>query len=358
MYGGDREMDDYSEISMPELVQYVSVCLDEMEKLNKKITELCDINKVLINENNTLVREHMRLKYYLDCAMDNIKYELSDTEHLPGIVIPKICDISFTIDMLVNKHCSMARYGDGEFATMSNHFRQKFQEPNEELARRLTEIIQADDENFLIAIADNYGNLEKYTAQAKEGIRRYMSEKTREEHMYFLDMERTYHNAYISRPYVLYKDNMTEAPKHRFDALKQIWNNRNVIIVEGILSRLGIGNDLFDGALSIKRIEAPATNAFDRYDEILETALKAAEDDTLFLIALGPTAGVLAYDLYRSGCQAIDIGQVDIEYEWFLKGEGERTPVRGKYNNEIEGGDIVENIANPVYESQIIAKIL
>jgi glycosyltransferase family protein len=351
-------MDDYNEISMSELVQYVSVCLDEIERLNKTIEELCDINKTIINEHNNLVNEHVRLKSYVDCAMDNIKYELLDTEHLPKIVIPQIYDISFTIDMLVNKHCSMARYGDGEFATMSNQFRQKFQEPNEKLARRLAEIIKSDDEKFLIAIADNYGNLEKYTTQAKEGIRRYMSEETREEHMHFLDMERTYHNAYISRPYVIYKDNMTEAPKHRFDALKQIWNNRKVIIVEGILSRLGVGNDLFDGALSIKRIEAPATNAFDRYDKILEEALKAAEEDTLFLIALGPTAGVLAYDLYRNGCQAIDIGQVDIEYEWFLKGEGERTPVRGKYNNEVDGGDIVENIDNPVYESQIIAKIV
>jgi hypothetical protein len=90
-------MDDYSEISMSELVQYVSVCLDEIEKLNKTIAELSDINKIIINEHNNLVNEHVRLKYYLDCAMDNIKYELSDTEHLPEIVIPQIYDISFTI---------------------------------------------------------------------------------------------------------------------------------------------------------------------------------------------------------------------------------------------------------------------
>lgn len=38
----------------------------------------------------------------------------------------------------------------------------------------------------------------------------------------------------------------------------------------------------------------------------------------LVLIALGHTATVLAYDLAEVGYQAIDIGHIDIEYEWFL----------------------------------------
>ena len=38
----------------------------------------------------------------------------------------------------------------------------------------------------------------------------------------------------------------------------------------------------------------------------------------LILIALGPTATVLSYDLYKLGYHVIDIGHADIEYEWFL----------------------------------------
>ena len=37
------------------------------------------------------------------------------------------------------------------------------------------------------------------------------------------------------------------------------------------------------------------------------------------LIALGPTATILAYDLAEKGVQALDVGHIDIEYEWFLR---------------------------------------
>lgn len=83
-------------------------------------------------------------------------------------------------------------------------------------------------------------------------------------------------------------------------------------------------NDLFDNAASICRIEAPATSSFDRYDEILNAALNYAEKDTLFLVALGPTAEVLVYDLFKNGYQAVDIGHCGSEYEWYLNG-----PVEG-----------------------------
>ena len=63
---------------------------------------------------------------------------------------------------------------------------------------------------------------------------------------------------------------------------------------------------------------------------------------------------MLAYDLTVEGYQALDIGHLDLEYEWFLAGKGERTNVPCKYNNETEGGNEVEELHDPVYESQII----
>lgn len=38
------------------------------------------------------------------------------------------------------------------------------------------------------------------------------------------------------------------------------------------------------------------------------------------MISLGPTATVLAYDLFKAGYQAIDFGHVDVEYEWWRMG--------------------------------------
>ncbi len=66
---------------------------------------------------------------------------------------------------------------------------------------------------------------------------------------------------------------------------------------------------------------------------------------------------MLAYDLTVEGHQAIDIGHLDLEYEWFLAGKGERVAVKYKYNNEVEGDEGAEELNDPVYEAQIIADL-
>lgn len=147
---------------------------------------------------------------------------------------------------------------------------------------------------------------------------------------------------------------MTDAPRKRFQNLQRIWADRDIIFVEGALTRLGVGNDLFANAASIRRIEGPPVNSWDKYEEILAAALRVADADSLFLIALGPSAGVLAYDLYRAGYQALDIGHLDLEYEWFLRGKGGRCPVEHKYNNELTGGDQVADIYDEEYLRQIV----
>ena len=81
------------------------------------------------------------------------------------------------------------------------------------------------------------------------------------------------------------------------------------------MTGLGVGNDLFGNAGSIQRILAPAENAFSKYPQILDACMEQPED-SLFLLALGPTATVLASDLCKAGRQAVDIGHVDLEYEW------------------------------------------
>ena len=68
---------------------------------------------------------------------------------------------------------------------------------------------------------------------------------------------------------------------------------------------------------SIERIICPSENAFEIYEKIYNEVLKVDKNKTI-LLALGPTATVLAYDLYKAGYRTIDIGHVDIEYEWFL----------------------------------------
>jgi len=132
---------------------------------------------------------------------------------------------------------------------------------------------------------------------------------------------------------------------------------KNIVIIEGVQSRLGVGNDLFKNANSIQRILCPSENAFDVYDKILNEALKIPKNKQI-LIALGSTATVLTYDLYKKGYQAIDIGHVDIEYEWFLRNVKNRIKIENKYTNEVKNGrENIRPVKDTDYYKQIIINI-
>lgn len=119
---------------------------------------------------------------------------------------------------------------------------------------------------------------------------------------------------------------------------------------------MGVGNDLFDNARSVKRVLCPATNAFDRYDEIVE-AVKDVWNGELILLALGPTATVLAADLADMGMRAMDLGHVDIEYEWFLSGAKGHDQVSGKFTNEAAAGHEVDICTDESYLRQIVRRV-
>ncbi len=294
-------------------------------------------------------------QYAMDCSVNNLKYEILASDK--DIRYPIVEDGDKAIELIINEGKSMSRFGDGEFAVIAGDNRQKFQRADSKLGERLKQVLASDLDNLILCIADTYGDLSKYNDDCRYNIRAYMSEAVRAQHYELLDMDRTYYDTYVTRPYASYVDNNTDAPKNRFNKLKKIWQGRKLLIVEGEKTRMGVGNDLFAQADDIKRILGPAVDAFDRYDEILEAA-RIHGKDRLVLIAMGATATVLAYDLAKEGIQAIDIGHIDIEYEWMLAGKGKKTQVKNKYNNEVAGGDIVEDISDPVYESQIIAKFV
>lgn len=62
------------------------------------------------------------------------------------------------------------------------------------------------------------------------------------------------------------------------------------------------------------------------------------DSNVLVLISAGPTATILAADLSKIGVQSIDIGHLDVEYEWFKRGVTEKVRIPGKYVNEAAQG--------------------
>ena len=330
--------------------------LNIVEDLQKKVLRL-------ERENAALVRGQAQLLEYVQMNQsdaehfrDNVIFELTDnSEPERTYFFPKIAPGQEAIERIVRDGCSMARFGDGEFSVIAGRIRHRFQTvEDEKLAARLREVLNSDDGRLLIGLANNYGNLDKYTEQAKREIRSYMTPEIRKEHMLLLNTDRQYYDAYVTRPYVMYADNKTDAPAKRFEQLQRIWDKRKCIFVEGGCTGLGVGNDLFDNAEEIRRILGPAQDAFTEYDRLLECCMEQ-DRDSLFLLALGPAATVLAYDLCKAGYQAVDVGHVDLEYEWFLGGEGRRMAVGDKYNNELPGGQEPLPLDSPEYKSQIIA---
>lgn len=311
-----------------QLVQIVEQQQNRINQLEKTTQVLVDSNRQLIDWVDGIEKEMQDFR-------NNVRFELLTDQSDYGFWYPKVRGIDETLTLLLEEGKSMARFGDGEFSTIAGRVRHKFQsEVDETLGKRLLEVLKSDNENLLIGIANNYGSLDLYTEQSKREIRRYLQLSVRKEHLQLLSPEKTYYDAYVTRPYVMYADNHTDEPTKRFSKIRKLWNDRECVVVEGALTKVGQGNDLLENAKSVDKIIGPAENAFREYDRILQECLRQPKG-RLFLLALGPTATVLAYDLCKAGYQAIDIGHLDLEYEWFLRGEGKRVEVSGKYNNEL-----------------------
>lgn len=266
-----------------------------------------------------------------------------------------IYDRDYTVQYIIQHKCSVCRYGDGEFKIMQGVAGATFQKYSGSLQKRLVDIIKSNDKNIIVCIPLSYKRMDNLNLPAKEFFVDFVYENQKMI-LSFFDFKKKYYNSMFTRFYMDYVDK-TEIPKY-ISKLKQIWRNRNLCIVEGSQSRLGIGNDLFDGAADVKRIICPSVNAFDKYDDIYQTVCSLVNGDTLILVALGMTATVLAYDLAKCGFQAIDIGHIDVEYEWFLMGAKHKVPIPHKYVNEVKDGRIKNDIMNDTkYQSEIISII-
>lgn len=378
--GSLRELDGKPVIRQKELLRdfdYIIITLMQYENARQKlILQGVNLDKIICffdfmdaekEEYYSVLdsykwRLELMWKHYRSIAiptLDNLVYEIYADSEIVQSQCPKIIDVDRTIEILLKDRKSLARFGDGEFELMCGRRRATFQDVDHKLEERLRETLVSKNENLLIAIADNYGKLDKYTDEAAEAIRSYMSKKVRKEHMDLLDSERVYYNAYLSRPYIMYRDKKSAGK--RFENIKKIWNGQEVLVVEGEYTRFGVGNDLLDNAACVFRILAPIKNAFSKYDEIIEEARRRGKDK-LILTTLGPAATVLAYDLAREGYWIIDIGQLDVEYEWYLRGVEERCDIPYKCVSEVmQYSEILTDDEEQYiqkYKSEIIAKVL
>lgn len=273
-----------------------------------------------------------------------------------------VMDTPETIEYIRRNQCSVCRYGDGEFDLIQGKRGIGFQENNKNLAARLKHILEDADKvpHVLVCIPsvltmrergelsiDSISYWNKYISKFPYSIYRKLYGKR-------------FGDSQITRPYMRFEKNRKnyENAKKVFLLLKGLWEYKKVLIVEGRKSRLGVGNDLFSKCITIRRVLCPEANAWSCYNQILSKVLDISSEFDLILIALGPTATVLAYDLGKIGLWAIDIGHVDVEYEWFISKAQRKEPVKNKYVNEVSSAVAEDNDVDDVYRMQIVCEIM
>lgn len=288
--------------------------------------------------------------FYINCR-NNIK-KAEARRRYPSLSKPKILNTSDTIRYILENKVSVSRFGDGEFTIVTGGGI-AFQQKNERLTKKLQEILKSNRSNHVTCLPYPQIDSSSLIYKAQLYWNNYFTHNYYSYHQY-LDKTKMYYDTQVTRLYIDLVDK--KVSKQYFDKLKLLWRDKNIVFIEGCDSRLGIGNDLFNNALSVKRILAKSQNAFDNYDEILNFVNLNIEKQSLILIALGPTATALAWDLSKLGFWAIDIGHVDIEYEWMLMGATEKVPVKGKFVGDIMALEKDMDQSSKIYQESIIKR--
>ena len=264
----------------------------------------------------------------------------------------KVLGILDTLNYILAHNSSVARFGDGEMDIITGHSI-PYQDYDENLANELKNIISLDsNESLVVCLSDVFEGLDRYNQSAVDFWKQHLNNNY--VHYKSLCKAPWYGSTFISRPYMDLVDKSLS--NMYFKNIKNLWDKRDILIVEGVNSRSGVGNDLFDDANSVERIICPSKNAYSKIDEI-ESLIEGHAKNKLVLLILGPTAKALAYRLSNKGYQAIDMGHIDSEYEWFKMGATYKVKLDNKHTAEHNFDENIIFNEDDDYNRQVIVRI-
>lgn len=263
----------------------------------------------------------------------------------------RVQSIDETIDELLRTEKSLVRFGDGE-VTMMVGKNLKLENFQPELAQSMIRIIKYEHENLIVAMNDVFGSLEMYQKKSRQFWKDYLLVRRRN-YERLCNADRVYGNAFVSRCYNMYQDK--SQCKHQFEKIRQIWADKDIVVIEGTATHNGVGNNLFDTARSVERILGPAKNAYLKIGEIYDACIQYPKD-RLILVSLGAAAKPLVEKLFLQGYRVLDIGNMDKEYEWYLAKATDKIPiskhqVKGKEANLAAGYEEYWNQIRVIIES-------
>lgn len=269
---------------------------------------------------------------------------------------PKVVNSLDTLDYILENNLSVTRFGDGEF-NLLNGKSIKFQDYDKRIVDIYKKCLKNDNNKIIVCVPAIYDFKILNTLKYKSRIfwLQYIIDN-HNKYVPFMDLSSTYYDACFTRPYIRYNKKNNHISEQLFNKLKKIWDQKDIVIVEGEYSRLGVGNDLFDNAKSLKRILCPSKNAFSKYDEIIKSIKKHCKNK-LVILSLGPTATALAWQLANSDIRTIDIGHIDLEYEWYQRKAEEKIDIENKYVNELDQEKEFQELKDKEYKESIIEVI-
>lgn len=226
----------------------------------------------------------------------------------------KVHTIDETIDVLLHTKKSMVRFGDGEIVMIKGGGLM-LQKASPEIAQGLREILAYPDEGLMVTIPGIFETLSDHHRASRQFWKDHLLFH-RKIYEKYCDPNRAYYSTFVSRCYYYAKDRSGVGAQ--FAKIRKIWENKDIVVVEGERTHNGVGNDLLDTARSIERIICPPSNAYGAVPAILE-ACTAYGKDRLFLLSVGVAAKFLTVELFQRGYRALDIGNMDMEYEWYVR---------------------------------------
>lgn len=210
-----------------------------------------------------------------------------------------------TLRAIAARGASIARYGDGELMIMIG-YGIYFQEYDPELARRLREIVRQPSERFLIGLPP----FDTMSITKEAWKKRW--EKYRLIFSYLVRNGGSYHSTALSRPSSV----GNWEPQEYYREFAALWKGRDLVLIHN--DARTVSHPMFREARSVRHVACLPEHAYREYPSLLERAAAFADvPGVFFLIAAGPTACLLAWDLAQRGAQALDVGHLTSAYDEF-----------------------------------------
>lgn len=258
-----------------------------MPKIKKALESLRILIK-RVTDNPACLPNYFKLAFYYLAGTDRF---------LPFYNRIKILTAQECMDHITSTRRSFVRFGTGEAQIamgMGFYAGRSAQNADRKLVKRMNDLFEQDKvlvgigARFLRATDEELKKIGKFNMFFRNRV--YLRKKLKEGHIY-------------GEAFAFRED-------FDFNKLLDYLKTQNIYII----SRDNPNISAFKGSFKASLIEAPVTNAFEEYDEILSTIEQKIElerpnpKDSVFLVALGPAAKPLVVDIDAMGYTAWDVG--------------------------------------------------